>query len=78
MNVPAKGSPAPDFALPASPGDDPVRLSSHRGEPVIVFFVPLAFTDTCTEEFCHLGENWEKWGRTRRNDLRGQHRLPLC
>lgn len=24
--------------------------------------MPLAFSSTCTEEFCHLGENWTKWG----------------
>lgn len=61
MKIPAIGSTAPDFALPAEPLGAPVTLSSHRGEPVIVFFVPLAFSGTCTEEFCHLGENWDKW-----------------
>ncbi len=39
-----------------------MTLSSHRGEPVVLLFVPLAFTSTCTEEFCHIGENWGRWG----------------
>ena len=28
---------------------------------MVVLFVPLAFSGTCTEEFCHLGDNWDKW-----------------
>ena len=62
MNIPAIGSSAPDFSLQAEPGGDAITLSSQEGECVVVFFVPLAFSSTCTEEFCHLGENWTKWG----------------
>lgn len=56
------GMEAPDFSLLRSLGDDPVTLSQHRGEPVVLMFVPLAFSGVCTDEFCHVGENWGVWG----------------
>lgn len=61
MSVPAVGSVAPDFALPAVPGPDRVRLSDHRGETVLLLFFPLAFSGVCTEEMCHLAEDWSRW-----------------
>lgn len=56
------GTEAPDFSLLRGIKDDPVTLSQHRGEPVVLMFVPLAFSGVCTEEFCHVGENWDVWG----------------
>ena len=56
------GTNAPDFALVRVLGEDPVTLSEHRGEPVVLMFVPLAFSGVCTKEFCHLAENWGVWG----------------
>lgn len=56
------GNEAPDFSLPDVFGKDPVTLSGHRGQPVVLMFVPLAFSGTCTEELCHIGENWNQWG----------------
>ena len=56
------GTEAPDFSLLRGLMDDPVTLSQHRGEPVVLMFVPLAFSGTCTEELCHIRENWEVWG----------------
>ena len=56
------GNSAPDFSLLRVLGEDPVTLSEHRGEPVVLMFVPLAFTGVCTKELCHIGENWELWG----------------
>lgn len=56
------GTQAPDFSLLVGIGKDPVTLSEHRGEPVLLLFVPLAFSGTCTEELCHLGEHWDEWG----------------
>lgn len=38
------GSPAPDFSLPAHNSDQKVTLSSYRGRPVVVAFMPFAFT----------------------------------
>ncbi len=59
--VPAAGEPAPDFALPAAPGPERVRLSDHRGRPVVLLFVPLAFSGTCTAELCRVRDDWRRW-----------------
>ncbi|MCC7485936.1 MAG: redoxin domain-containing protein [Burkholderiales bacterium] len=40
---PRPGSPAPDFTL-TSHTDEKVTLSSFKGRPVIVTFMPFAFT----------------------------------
>ncbi len=56
------GTQAPDFTLPAAIGSDPITLSDHQGSPVVLMFVPLAFSSTCTEELCHVGEHWGEWG----------------
>lgn len=58
----AAGAPAPDFSLPTALGQEPVTLSDQRGRPVVLMFVPLAFSGTCTEELCHVSENWAVWG----------------
>jgi peroxiredoxin len=55
------GDPAPDFALTHRPGEEPVRLSDHRGEPVVLLFFPLAFSSVCTAEMCRVAEDWERW-----------------
>ncbi|GIW72275.1 MAG: hypothetical protein KatS3mg102_1817 [Planctomycetota bacterium] len=46
---PAVGELAPDFALPDTEGRL-VRLSDFRGRPVVVAFVPAAFSPGCTRE----------------------------
>ena len=56
------GNEAPDFSLLDAFDQDPITLSEHRGQPVVLMFVPLAFSGTCTEELCHVGENWNQWG----------------
>lgn len=56
------GNEAPDFSLLDVFGKDPVTLSGHSGQPLVLMFVPLAFSGTCTEELCHIGENWNQWG----------------
>ncbi len=56
------GSRAPEFELPAAPGEDPVRLSDLRLEgPVVLLFIPLAFSSTCTEEMCTVAGEWALW-----------------
>lgn len=40
---------APDFTLPAEPGD-PVTLSRLKGAPVVLFFYPKDDTSGCTAE----------------------------
>jgi peroxiredoxin len=49
---------APDFELPNQFGEH-VRLSDFRGvKPVVLVFVPLAFTGVCTGEMCELRDNF--------------------
>ncbi|WP_243886274.1 peroxiredoxin [Cellulomonas fengjieae] len=54
--TPPLGAPAPDFSLPDTHGT-PVTLAGLRGGPVVVVFVPFAFSATCTGELCQLRDN---------------------
>jgi peroxiredoxin len=47
------GSQAPDFSLKSNKMAD-VKLSELRGSKVLLLFVPLAFTQVCTGEFCSM------------------------
>mgnify|MGYP002778909283 FL=1 len=51
---------APDFELPADDGN-PVRLSSFRGQKVVLFFYPKADTPGCTIEACEFRDSSEKF-----------------
>ena len=55
-----KGDLAPDFTLPNT-DNQPVSLSSHKGQPVVVLFFPLAFTSVCTEEMCTMRDSMGKY-----------------
>jgi peroxiredoxin len=56
--VPSVGTQAPDFTLRSSAKED-VTLSSYRGkQPVLLAFFPLAFTSTCTKEFCDIRDDY--------------------
>ena len=55
--VPAVGSPAPDFTLPSTSGEQ-TTLSELRGRPVLIAFFPLAFTSTCTAELCGFTDDY--------------------
>lgn len=50
------GDVAPDFTLEDTHGT-PVRLRALRGSPVLVVFVPFAFSGRCTQELCELRDN---------------------
>ena len=39
MSIPAAGKKAPDFTLPTD-ADEQLKLSSLRGQPVVLFFYP--------------------------------------
>jgi peroxiredoxin Q/BCP len=52
----APGDLAPDFELPAADGAV-VRLSSLRGQRVIVYFYPAAMTPGCTKEACDFRDS---------------------
>jgi peroxiredoxin len=55
--IPTIGQPAPDFTLPSTSGEK-VRLSDLKGTPVMLAFFPLAFSSTCTEEFCTMRDDY--------------------
>lgn len=50
------GDTAPDFTL-YNTAKQPVKLSDHKGKPVVLLFFPLAFTSTCTEELCSVRDD---------------------
>lgn len=54
--APQPGELAPDFVLTDTHGS-PVRLSELRGAPVVLVFVPFAFSGICTGELCELRDN---------------------
>lgn len=55
---PTPGSPAPDFTLASTSGEQ-VTLSALRGRRVLVAFFPLAFTSTCTSEMCAFTDDYD-------------------
>lgn len=57
--VPAVGTPAPDFTL-ASQDGKPVSLSSYRGQWVVLYFYPKDFTSGCTTE-AHNFQRDQAW-----------------
>ncbi|HEX6491541.1 MAG TPA: thioredoxin-dependent thiol peroxidase [Gaiellaceae bacterium] len=48
-----EGKPAPDFEL-QSDGGEPVKLSSLRGQPVVLYFYPKDDTPGCTAQACGI------------------------
>lgn len=50
------GDPAPDLVLPDTHGT-PVSMSDLRGAPVLLVFVPFAFSGTCTDELGALRDD---------------------
>ena len=50
MPTPRVGDMAPDFELPST--DGPQRLSSYRGQVVVLAFYPGDFTPVCTKQLC--------------------------
>ena len=55
--VPAVGSVAPDFTLPADDGSM-VRLSDLRGRRVVLYFYPKDDTPGCTTQACGFRDNY--------------------
>jgi peroxiredoxin Q/BCP len=51
-----EGQPAPDFELPDQAGQ-PVRLSSFRGQKVVLYFYPKANTPGCTAQACGVRDH---------------------
>lgn len=58
---PTVGQPAHPFTLPSKPGN-PVDVGALLGkEPVVLLFMPLAFSGVCTTEVCTLRDDWSRW-----------------
>lgn len=56
------GATAPDFVLPLTPGEAPLRLADYRQEKtVVLLFFPLAFSAVCTDELRGVAENYSAW-----------------
>ena len=56
-NVPAIGSVAPDFALPADDGQT-ARLADYRGQRVVLYFYPKDMTSGCTTQACSFRDHY--------------------
>ncbi len=56
------GKKAPDFTLPADDGTK-VKLSSLRGQPVVVYFYPRDDTPGCTREACAMRDRKDELAR---------------
>ena len=60
----AIGSKAPDFTLPTKTSaiPRPVRLSENFGrQNTLLLFFPMAFTGTCTQEMCRVGNGLNEY-----------------
>ncbi len=59
---PKVGDMAPDFSLPgatkAGVSSSPVKLSSFRGQTVVIAFFPKARTTGCTAQMTHYRDKW--------------------
>jgi len=60
------GTKAPDFTLP-NEERQPVTLSQHRGQPVVLAFFPAAFSSVCQKELCTFRD-----AMARLNDVKAQ------
>ena len=52
----AEGQDAPDFTLPYQDGNQ-VTLSDLRGQPVVLYFFPMADTPGCTAQACGVRDH---------------------
>ncbi len=52
-----QGDMAPDVTLPSHAGEQVSLAGLWSRQPVVVLFFPLAFTSTCTEELCAVGND---------------------
>jgi thioredoxin-dependent peroxiredoxin len=58
-----EGEKAPDFELRNQDGE-PVKLSDHRGTPVVLYFYPRANTPGCTTQACGIRDRASDYGDT--------------
>ncbi len=55
-----EGKPAPDFELESDSGER-VRLSSLRGQPVVLYFYPKSDTPGCTRQAGGIRDIWSEF-----------------
>lgn len=56
------GDKAPGFSLRGTQSDEPVTLSSFRGDKnVVLLFFPLAWTSVCTSEMCAVRDSYSRY-----------------
>ena len=55
-----EGAPAPDFELASDEGER-VRLSSLRGQPVVLYFYPRDDTPGCTKQACGIRDAYDEF-----------------
>lgn len=83
------GDTAPEFSAPNQDGKT-VRLSEHRGKPVLLFFYPKDETPGCTKEACQFRDRYSQFkklgavvlGISRQDSeshraFRSKHKLPF-
>ncbi len=56
------GQEAPDFTLQDQDGSE-VKLSSLRGQPVVLYFYPRADTPGCTTQACSIRDNQDEYAQ---------------
>jgi peroxiredoxin Q/BCP len=55
-----EGKPAPDFELESDTGET-IRLSSLRGQPVVLYFYPRNDTPGCTKQACGIRDAYDSF-----------------
>jgi thioredoxin-dependent peroxiredoxin len=60
------GEPAPDFEAPKQDGS-PLKLSSLKGQPVVLYFYPKADTPGCTIEAKGFRDNYSQFSAKKVN-----------
>lgn len=53
----SENSPAPNFTLPSTAGDN-FNLPDLKGQPLILYFYPKDFTTVCTKEACEFRDQF--------------------
>ena len=66
MSEPAVGKKAPAFSLPATSGGS-VRLSEHKGNPVVLYFYPRDNTPGCTTQSTDFAAAYKRFKRAKTN-----------
>ena len=72
-----EGMIAPDFKLPNQDGKE-VKLSTLRGNTVLIYFYPKDDTPGCTTEACSMRDSIAEFARAGRSDLVAEEEAELA